>query len=71
MWQTSDIEDIEYDNNMFCIPQYNIQLANVGNGTATNIRYEWDFDIEFYLAKIYEKISLDKIDITYEVEKNG
>lgn len=69
MWQTSDIEDIEYDNNMFCIPQYNIQLANVGNGTATNIRYEWDFDIEFYLAKIYEKISLDKIDITYEVEK--
>lgn len=57
MWQTSDIEDIEYDNNMFCIPQYNIQLANVGNGTATNIRYEWDFDIEFYLAKYMKRLA--------------
>ena len=59
-------KDTEYNNCNFSSLQYNIQLTNVGNGTATNIRYEWDFDIEYYLTKIYEKIDIDKIEISYD-----
>lgn len=61
--------DMEYDSNNFFSPRYIIQLTNVGNGTATNIRYKWDFDIEYYLAKIYEKIDINKLEISYKPEE--
>ena len=42
---------------------YNIELVNVGLGTAVDIEYEWCFDIKYYMEKIPK-------DIQYNEEKN-
>lgn len=63
MWSNSDAV---CNRDKFWIPQYNIQLINVGNGTATNIRYEWELDIEYYLAEISQKDKFKKVNILFD-----
>lgn len=46
-----------------------VDLVNVGNGTATNIRYEWNFDVDFYLNEFNIKKDKSDMEIKYYNDK--
>ncbi len=55
-----DAEDIRFKENSL---SYQIQLSNVGLGTAINVKYKWKFNFDAYenIVKKYEEKSLAQI----------
>lgn len=53
IWSSTDEPPVL--TNHFPYLDYAIELINVGNGTAIDIHYEWELDLEFYLNKIMGK----------------
>ena len=62
-WSKTD-EKIEPSDEI-TLPKYEIDLVNVGNGTATDIQYEWELDIEYYLNEIEKYKGNCDIEINY------